>query len=119
MNQSALNQLIGSQIQALEMTAEALKTDVMVQGVVPKETGELERSAFIDSSSLKQGLVKLAYDTPYARRLYFHPELSFRTDKNPNARGKWLEKWISGDRKEFAKNTYRKLFKQLSGGVIR
>jgi len=119
MNHSALNQLIKAQIQALEMTTEALKTDVMTNAVTPKDTGELERSAFIDNSKSKQGISKLAYSTPYASRVYFHPEHNFRTDKNINAKGKWLEGYVNGDKKEFAQKAFRKFFRQLSGGVVK
>lgn len=118
MNRAVISQLTKAAIQALEMTAEALKTDVMTNAVTPKQTGELERSAFIDNSKSKQGKSKLVYDTPYARRVYFHPEQNFRTDKNANAQGKWLERWINGDKKNFAKNTYKKLYRQLTRGVV-
>jgi hypothetical protein len=119
MNQANLNRLSNSQIQALIMTADAVKTDVMTGAVVPKQTGELERSAHIDDSKSRTGRVKLIYDTPYARRLYWHPEFNFRSDKNANARGKWLEPWIDGNRKDFAKTTFRELYRRLTGGVLR
>ena len=119
MNQPRLNRLSDAQIQALIMTADAVKTDVMTGAVVPKQTGELERSAHINDSKARTGRVKLIYDTPYARRLYWHPEFNFRSDKNPNARGKWLEPWIDGAKKEFARRTFRELYRRLTGGVLR
>jgi len=119
MNQPRLNRLSDAQIQALIMTADAVKTDVMTGAVVPKQTGELERSAHIDDSKARTGRVKLIYDTPYARRLYWHPEFNFRSDKNANARGKWLEPWIDGNKKEFARRTFRELYRRVTGGVLR
>ena len=119
MNSSALHALTRAQTQAIEMTAEALKTDVMTSNVVPKQSGELERSGFVDNSKVNKGLVKLVYDTPYARRLYWHPEYDFRSDKNRNAQGKWLERWITGDKKNFAKATYRRIYRSLTRGVVR
>lgn len=101
------------------MTAEALKTDIMTSALTPKDTGELERSAFIDNSKSKIGISKLSYSSLYARRVYFHPESNFRTDKNANARGKWLEGYINGGKKEFAQKAFRKFFRQLSGGVVK
>ena len=118
MNQPRLNRLSDAQIQALIMTADAVKTDVMTGAVVPKQTGELERSAHIDDSKARTGRVKLIYDTPYARRLYWHPEFNFRTDKNANARGKWLEPWVDGNRKDFARMTFRELYRRLTEGVV-
>ncbi|BBI32365.1 hypothetical protein [Cohnella abietis] len=119
MNKGAIRQLSAAQIQALKMTADALKTEVMNAAVVPKQSGELERSAHIDESRADQGLVKLVYDTPYARRLYFHPELNFRTDKNANAHGKWLEHWIIGGKKDFAAKAFRKIYRMITRGTVR
>lgn len=119
MNNARIKQLIQAQTQALEMTAEALKTDVMTNAVTPKQTGELERSANIDVSKSRQGTVKLIYTAPYASKVYFHPEFNFRTDKNANAQGHWLDPYIDGDKKQFAPNAFRKLYKQLTRGVVR
>lgn len=118
MNRRAIRQLSGSQIKALVLTAEAVKTEVMTAAVVPKQTGELERSGHVDASRAREGLAKLVYDTPYARRLYWHPEYDFRQDKNANAGGKWLEPWISGDKQPFAPKAFRKLYRQLNRGTI-
>lgn len=42
----------------------------------------------------------LVTDTPYARRLYFHPEYNFQTANNANARGEWLRDWMPGGAQE-------------------
>ena len=118
-NHAAIQQLSNAQKQALEMTAEAIKTDVMTNAVTPKKSGVLERSANVDISKLNEGKAKLTYDTSYAARVYFHPELNFRTDLNANAQGEWLERWITGDKRDFAVNTYKRLFRQLAGGVVK
>lgn len=118
MKRGALKKLSSTQLQALSMTADAIKTDVMTAAVVPKKTGELERSGFIDESEIKKGLVKLTYDTPYARRLYWHPEYKFSQDLNANAQGKWLEEWLSGENKDFASDTFKKLYQRLNRGTI-
>lgn len=119
MNKPALRQLTTTQVQALILTGDALKTEVMTAAVVPKQTGELERSAFVDETFARKGRVKLIYDTPYARRLYHHPEYDFRQDKNANASGKWLVPWISGDKKDFAPKAFRALYRRLNGGLIK
>lgn len=119
LNTSAIDNLEKIQGQALEMTMEAVKTDIVTSAVVPKNTGELERSGFVDTSRLHDMVVSIVFDTPYARRLYWHPEYNFRHDKNVNAQGKWMEAYISGDKKEFIKDTYMKFFKQLSKGLVK
>lgn len=117
MDRGKLLKLSDAQIKAVELTAEALKTEVMSAQVVPKQVSTLEGSGFVEPVS--PGKVKLVYDTPYARRLYWHPEYNFRTDKNPNARGKWLEPWIKGDKKDFARKAFRTIYRRLMRGVVK
>ncbi|SHJ52077.1 hypothetical protein SAMN02745163_02055 [Clostridium cavendishii DSM 21758] len=105
--------------QALEMTVEAVLSDIKTSAVIPKDTGELERSSFVDTSQIENMVVSIIFDTPYSRRLYWHPEYNFRTDKNINAQGKWMQSYIDGDKKDFIKETYAKFLKQLSKGLIK
>lgn len=60
------------------MTEEAVKSDVMTAAVLPKHTGELERSAHVGAMHLKQCTAKLVFDSPYVHQLYWHPEYEFR-----------------------------------------
>ncbi len=115
MNNAKLLLLSKAQKQALEMTAEAVKSDITLSAVVPKQTGELERSSFVDTSELNKGKTRIVYDTPYARRLYWHPEYDFRQDKNSNAQGKWMQTYLDGDKRNFAKDAFKKLYKKLTG----
>ncbi|MGG1878263.1 hypothetical protein ABDI30_11935 [Paenibacillus cisolokensis] len=115
-NQAALKRLEDIKQQALEMTGEAVRTDIVASAVVPKQTGELERSGHI---VVERGKVKLVYDTPYARRLYWHPEYNFRRDKNANAQGKWMESYVIGDKQKFVQQTFARFVKQLSKGLIK
>ena len=112
----AIKKLTQAQITALEKTGEALHTEVVQAQVMPRDTGHLQNdSTFVDYSQSKSGTVSLVSQTPYARRLYFHPEYNFRTVENANAQGKWLEPWLSGDEKDFCKNAYSAFYKQLGG----
>lgn len=120
LNKKALKNLEAAQQRALKLTMEALRTDVIASQVTPKDKGILEDDqSFIDDSKLEKLVVSLVYDTPYARRLYWHPEYNFRTDKNPNAKGKWLEDYLSGDKKDFIPNTFAKFLKQEAKGLIK
>jgi hypothetical protein len=119
-DQAKINKLAQAQIQALEMTAEAVKSDVVASQVVPKDVGTLERSTYVETSQSKEGRVAVGLNTPYARRLYYHPEYNFRTDKNPNAQGRWMDMYLPGGEKEnFAQDTFTKFLKQLAGGLIK
>lgn len=118
-DKSKLNTLIEAQKKALEQTTEAILSDIKTSAVVPKDSGELERSGFVDLSKLDDGITSINFDTPYARRLYWHPEYNFRQDKNTNAQGKWMQSYIDGDNKEFVTDTYKHFFKMFSKGVIK
>ena len=111
-NAGKVKQINAQSIEALLKTADALKTDLIQSQTMPFDTGALQnRSTFVDESQSKQGIVKVVSDTPYARRLYFHPEYNFRQDKNPNAGGMWFEPYINGDKKDFVKNTFKTFMK--------
>lgn len=113
---NVINNLLQSQITALEQTAEALHTEVVQAQVMPRDTGNLQNtSTFVDRTRASGGTVSLVSSTPYARRLYFHPEYNFSKLENPNAKGMWLEDWITGDKKNFCKEEYAKIYKALTG----
>lgn len=119
MNRAMLGRLSSAQLKALEQTTDAVKSDIVTSAVVPKQTGELERSAFVDTSQIKKGKTAIKYDAPHARRLYWHPEYNFRTDKNANARGKWMQTYIDGEKKNFAREAFKKLYRKLAGRVVK
>lgn len=119
LNNANINRLIEAHSKALEMTSEAVLSDIKTSQVVPKDTGTLEGSGFVDLSEINSFIARVVFDTPYARRLYWHPEYNFRKDKNPNAQGKWMEVYLTGEKQSFIKETYSKFFKQLSKGLIK
>ena len=97
----------------LVKTADAMKTDLVQSQTMPFDTGALQnQSTFVDDSKKKQNKAKIVSDTPYARRLYFHPEYNFKKDGNPNAGGMWFEPYISGNKKDFAIKTFARLMKR-------
>ena len=115
-NTQKIKQLTRAQITALEQTAEALHTEVVQAQVVPRDTGALQNeNFFVDYSDASKGRATLAHSTPYARRLYFHPEYDFKTMENPNAKGKWYDDWIEGDQKDFCKNAFKEFYRRAGG----
>ena len=111
-----VKQLTDAHIIALEKTAEALHTEVVQAQVMPRDTGHLQNeSTFVDYSQSKSGIVSLVSQTPYARRLYFHPEYNFQTKENPNAQGRWLEPWTVGSKKDWCWKAFKKFYKQHGG----
>lgn len=118
LNMSRIKQLSKAAVKALEMTGEAMHTEVVQAQVIPRDTGGLQNeSTFVDYSDSGSGKVRLQSSTPYARRLYFHPEYHFKKEENSNAKGEWYGDWLKGGRKaDFAPSVYKKFYKK-EGGV--
>jgi hypothetical protein len=113
----AINKLTSATVRALEQTAEALHTEVVQAQVVPRDKGTLQGEAFfVDYSKSGNGTVSLVHSTPYARRLYYHPEYNFNREHNPNAQAHWLDDWADGGKhSDFAKSAFSKFYKQQTG----
>lgn len=110
-----IRKLTDAQVTALEQTAEALHTEVVQAEIMPRDTGNLQNeSTFVDTSKSKQGKVTLVSSTPYARRLYFHPEYHFQKYENAFASGKWYEPWIDGVSSKFCREAFKKIYKRLT-----
>lgn len=93
--------------ECLILTGEAVKDNLVNSQTMPFDTGNLQnQQTFVDSSEANSGSVKIISDTPYARRLYFHPEYKFKKDNNPNAGGMWFEPYINGNKKDYAKKVF-------------
>lgn len=117
LNMPRIKQLTQAAVTALEQTGEALHTEVVQAQVFPFDTGNLQNeSTFVDYSQSKDGKVTLVSNTPYARRLYYHPEYNFQTKENPNAKGMWYEDWMPGGKKAgFAPKAFKQLYKRVGG----
>ena len=99
-------------VQSLVETADAVKSDLQQSQTMPFYKGELQnRSTYVDDSKKNSGKVSIVSDTPYARRMYFHPEYNFYTGHNSKAGGKWFEPYILGNKKTYAKRTFAKIMK--------
>ena len=111
LNYSVLNALDNAQYEALAMTADATLTELRDRQVMPFDTGNLQNdSTFVDDS--QRDKVSIVSSTPYARRLYFHPEYNYRRGNNASAGGKWFESFLNDT---FIQNAYAKLLKQRGG----
>ena len=115
-NKGVLKKLTRAQITALEKTAEDILENVRQSQVIPRDTGTLQNEGtFVDYSKSAQGSCSIVSATPYARRLYYHPEYDFSKDENPNARGKWFEPWANGDKKERVRELYKIHYREEAG----
>ena len=70
----------------------------------------------MDYDASSSGTCSIVSSTPYARRLYFHPEYHFSKDENANAGGKWFEPWSDGgDKAADVKKAYAAFYRQEAG----
>lgn len=115
-NRGRIKTLSSATKTAIAMTAEQLRTEMIQENVMPFDEGTLQNvQTYIDTQALGRGEVKIVHDTPYARRLYYHPEYNFSTDTNANAGGEWWEPWLTGDKKDRPLRLFRKFYKKLTG----
>lgn len=84
---------------------------------VKQRGGTLQNeSTFVDTSESARGRVSLVSSTPYARRLYYHPEYNFYKGENPDAGGEWFQPYLPGGKKsDFAKKVFKALYKREAG----
>lgn len=117
LNLPLLKQLDKAQQTALRKTTDALLTQIKNGQVMPFDTGNLQNeSTFADYANLAKGKTKIVSSTPYARRLYYHPEFNFSRDENIAAGGKWLTPWLKGGaRQNFCQKAFARFYKQEAG----
>jgi len=119
MNHANIAQISRAQEQALAMTAQQMLNETRNDQVIPFDSGATQNEdTYVDDSQLGKGKVSIITDNPYARRLYFHPEINFKHLKNINARGEWWEEWLEGGKKDRAKKLFKQFFRRVGGGVI-
>lgn len=111
-------QFADKKVTALEQTAAALYSDLVLSQTVPFDTGSLQNVlTYPDYTAAKDGIIRLVSKGPYARRLYYNPEYNFRKDKNPFAGGRWFDPYFAGHAKgDFVMNTFAEILEGLMGG---
>lgn len=115
-NQRKIKELTDAAMLSLYQTAEAMLADIVQKQVIPFDVGTLQNEGTsVSAENIKDGSVQIVSNTPYARRLYFHPEYNFSHKDNINAKGKWFDDWIDGKHKDFAENSFKKLMKKNGG----
>lgn len=117
LNKGVINKLNKAAIVSLEQTADAIQSDIKQAGIMPFDKGTLQNTAtFVDYDGSNKGEVQIISSTPYARRLYYHPEYNFNTAENANAGGKWFEDYLlKGKKQNFAVETFKELYRRNGG----
>lgn len=119
-NEAAIAKIVENQEKAMKILLDAIKTDVSQRQVVPFRDGLLKDS--VSTGTMVQNgytLGWIGWDTPYARRLYFHPEYNFRQGKHANAMGLWMTYYQYGPGHDWIIKSYATALKITAGGVIK
>lgn len=117
LNNNGINKICNNSVKALILTGEVVKTDLIQSQTMPFRSGTMQNdSTYVEPKYAKQGKVYILADTPYSRKLYFHPEFDFSKDKNPNAGGRWFDIYVFGEKKEFVMSKYKQILRKLNGG---
>ena len=103
-NESNLSKIDKDLLKALNKTAVDVLTDITIAGVVPFDIGTLESTADVSKASNTKGVASIRWITPYASKLYFHPEYNFQNGR----KGKWADAWINGSKRKFILSTFKK-----------
>lgn len=115
-DQAKIKELTNASKTALYKTAELVLSDVRDAQVMPFETGDMQNDkTFVDDKEISRGKVAIVTDAPQARKLYYHPEFNFSQDHNPNVKGNWFDDYVDGNKKDFATDTFKKVYKKEAG----
>ncbi|MDY3862054.1 MAG: hypothetical protein SOZ45_05810, partial [Ruminococcus sp.] len=115
LNFGKLRELDRNTQKALDMTTDALLTEIKNAEVMPFKTGNLQdNNTFADYSNSDKGVTSIVSTTPYSRRLYFHPEYNFSREENIAAGAEWFIPWQKGGTREnFCVDTFAKIYRGL------
>ena len=112
-NTKNINMVNDNSKKSLLDTAEAVKTDLVQSQTMPFDTGVMQNdSTYVDDKRIIKGIARLVTDTPYARKVYFDPEITIHQDKNPNAKQCWFDDYIEGEKKNLPIKYYAQMLKR-------
>lgn len=116
----AMKKLTDGEIKAALMVAQQMRHEIITDAVIPFDTGHLQNvQTEIDKRGVKKGKIAIYHDTPYARRLYYHPEYNFQKTFNRNARGLWWEDWLRGNKARRPVQLFKIFYRKVTGKFVK
>lgn len=111
-----IKEITKAQVVAAKKTAGKMRSLIIKDQVIPFRESTLQNVLTdIDLSAAEKGRVVIFHDGPYAQRLYYNPQYNFTKTFNPNAQGEWWERYLSGDRRDFARKIFMFYYKKEAG----
>ncbi len=109
----AIKAIEDAAVKSAEVAMEQVRTDLVSAQTMPFDTGIMQNDhTFVHAD--ENGASLVTSESPQARRLYYHPEYHFQK-KNKSAGAAWLEPYITGSKKDLAKNEFVAEFKKRTG----
>ena len=119
MNKKGLKQLKNAQIIACKKTAMKMLAEKVDAQEIPMNEGTLQNVLTdVDDSAVRNGLVQIVSEGPYAARLYYNPQYNFNQEFNTHAKGEWWEDFLTGKNKDRPKKLYEYFYKKAAGGFV-
>lgn len=122
LDMQAIRMLEDEAKKSAELAMEQLQQEIQNEQTMPFDNGDMQNNqtfVAVEGEDTINGedlyFVSLITGSPQARRLYYHPEYKFQRGKNQNAGAKWLESYISGDKKDFVRDTFVEIYKKRTG----
>ena len=113
LDMQAIKMLEDEAKKSAELAMEQLKGDLINSQTMPRDNGDMQNNqTFV---AVEGDCTRLVTGSPQARRLYYHPEYKFQKGKNKHAGAKWLEPYISGDKKDFVRDAFVEIYKKRTG----
>ena len=120
LNHAALKKVDEATKKAVEATGEKMLAEKIQAQEIPFLEGTLQNvQTRIDKSQIDKGQLSIIHDTPYALRLYYHPEYNFTQTFNTNAKGEWWEDYLTGDKADRPSKLFARYLKKYGGGVVK
>ena len=108
-NRKNINKINNNIKNCFVRAAERLMIAIKQAQVIPYDTGATQDSLKVEASKQAGRVeVHLSTSTNYSDDIYWHPEYNFKRTKNKNAKGRWFDEWIWGDKSD----DFRKYFEE-------
>lgn len=115
LDKAAIANLKAAALKSAEVAMEQVHTDLVSSQTMPFDTGDMQNNQTFVATT--QNGATIVTGSPQARRLYYHPEYHFQQGqgKNANAGAGWFEPYVSGEKKDLARDAFIYDFKRRTG----
>ncbi len=113
LDKAAIANLEAAALKSAEVAMEQVHTDLVSSQTMPFDTGDMQNNQTFVATT--QNGATIVTGSPQARRLYYHPEYHFQQGKNANAGAGWFEPYVSGGKKDLARDAFIYDFKRRTG----